>query len=388
MEQRPMEALVTCRNKNRAINQRHLTQPPPSNSYNDDVHYEHSCNTSRDTPKNQHNKDPGSCPAKKKPGNRFPRDVFTASDYNHIASPLARQEIKLITRTNNAQPLVKAPSISHMTPVTSFKLAKHDLRTIIQVKTIAQKVAETEHPNIKPKLMKKLRKREKPNPSHLPQISSKPTGKDDITPRWKVSGGNLISSTIRFLSIEELLESQAGKYQSRHNSNQIANLELASLYSAKSRPPRVVLNLGPKIETPKQGSRATKIVRLKPIQRDAISSRGNTIKLQVSKTRPSSKEEEAVKQIPRFKPAPSLQEPVRVLNSTVKVKVIKEPDKPTKRTIVNPSRLQLLNSKVTTRRVFQISNSPSIESSAELCNVTFGEAQFKEACKRNVDSAN
>ena len=333
---------------------------------------------------------------RKKP-KKFPREVFTAGDAAD-PSPASNKFRRLVTLKAQIQgkqiPLAKAS----MTPVTSFKLVQKVKPE--QVFTVPKEAVKKENVLIsqssRPKLANKFVKNpgENFNIPYLPVISSNKLPGDQSsnagpTPRWKPSLGN----TIKLFTLDDLPCKEA---HARHNSNQIANLELASQYASF---PRVAVTTQPKDQSNKVVN-LPKIVRLKQSARNISSSQGadssasiRMVKLKEcagSKTRPSSKEEQPSLIIPR----PPLQAPPMKVLPLVTIHDSKNNScshRPMiKRTKViltkNNGGLNLLSNKIEWEKPAANPNATGFD---ELCNVTFGESGFTipKVQSRSIPSA-
>ncbi len=188
---------------------------------------------------------------------------------------------------------------------------------------------------------------------------------------------------------------------SRRNSNQIVNLELAS--KVKINPPRVTVNLEHAISLSKARETISLKavttgelaqvkagrgcgVRLKPIQRNAYSSQGNTIKVLLpkefvnSRTRSSSKEEEGLKKTARpvLSPLPRLSSKSSQDEPLAKSEGTETNSSGLAESKARDTGLKLINGLVESNGHKLERETRQEENQEELCNVTFGEKQFQK----------
>jgi len=372
--------------------------------------------------------------AKKSAKSKFPREVFIATEAIHArplhTEPSSTKECTL-KLSSNASGMKKIPSVAQMGLSFFSKFEQADL-----LKTLA--INPTQESNTeRPRDQKTFSARRIARCEGVLLPSINPAGKEiscsdprsaQRTPVILESAAKLVVGkdlsetnkfgSTRFIPSDEFrqkiqqLPGSNGKNLARHNSNQISNLELASQCKIKIGPPRVTVNLEPAIGStrvhstpilkvaspftgfPSTGDSKTSVkqpinrgvVRLKPIQRNAYSSQGTTIKVLLpkefveSKTRPSSKEDENLKKTARLIIASheAAQQSIqsRAMNSTRKLPKLPEtprigPEEPK----MNAG-LEMINRLVETKGTC-VTDTPTHSGQDGLYNVTFGEKQFQ-----------
>jgi len=316
---------------------------------------------------------------------RFPREVFTAGDIPTISGSSTKKGKKIkfdtlsrVTPCNEKSEISPETVISrdiNFTPVTTIKQTIRLKPELIRKQNELYEESPTKNKrNYSLKATPKITTCESED-LKLPDIvlpsmnRNKKTIKTNFpnvtaTPRWKPNLNNFPKSnpskqtfagTVKFLPVEDkneiLLLSEPKKEHIRHNSNQIANLELVSHYSSnKAKPPINIMNA-------KNIKGIPKLIKFKSVPREISSSNGKkSIKIVIMNDA----------NIIKIRPV-SNQDSIKT-TALSKIPLLEHPQN---RYRNNNNRFNLLSSNIEWRNT--VITTDSKKQFPELCNVTFGD---------------
>ncbi len=343
--------------------------------------------------------------------NRFPREVFAAAESSFLKSPQS-DSITTKDTPSKASPVSpgtkKTTSAAQVGPSTLCKVIALDQTDLMRpLAALRPEESSSERiQSLKSYSARRVQRREGSGACCLPPITQPPhepaaRGMQRTLGRAELSM-KLAGETVRFAGGVKFADDRPIQ---RQNSNQIINLEMASGCKVKINPPRVTVNLehalnlgggrthGSALGNSELSARAHlshNMVRLKPIQRNAYSSQGTTIKVLLpkefveSRTRPSSKEDESLKHTAHLILGSngitrSAGTDIRPQGTTRKIGKTSESAKQTaagSRGQASATGLELINRLVESKGS-NAAGGVHNGNYGELCNVTFGEKQFK-----------